>query len=495
MTTQYILAIDQGTTTTRVLAFSLGGEILGLSQKEIKQYYPQNGWVEHDGEEIWDKTVECLSEVIQEQKKNNMQAIAVGITNQRETSLFWDRKTGKPVSRAIVWQDRRTADFCKSLKTSGFESMIGEKTGLVLDPYFSASKINWLLNEGGLRSKAEAGDIIVGTIESYLVYRLTGCKTHVTDLTNASRTMLCNIMTGKWDDDLLTLFDIPKDILPKITDNAGHFGVISNGLAGAGTPITGMIGDQQSAAMGQGCIRPGMVKSTYGTGCFVIENTGNTRHYSGNKLLSTVAYSLDGSISYALEGSIFNAGTVTQFLRDQMGFIKAAKDTDAICRSIEDTGGVYFVPAFTGLGAPHWDPNARAIITGLTRATTQAQIVRAGMESVAYQSNDLIKAFAADIGTHPALIRVDGGMSANDWLMQFLADILDVTIERPANTETTAYGAAIVAGIGAGIWKSLEEACQSWRLDSVFSPNINQDTRENLLFNWSKTIEICKVSK
>lgn len=495
MTAEYILAIDQGTTTTRVLAFSLSGEILGLAQKEIKQYYPQNGWVEHDGEEIWDKTIECLSEVIQEQNKQNRQAIAVGITNQRETSLFWDRKTGKPVSRAIVWQDRRTADFCNSLKTSGFESMIGEKTGLVLDPYFSASKINWLLNEGGLRSKAEAGDIIVGTIESYLVYRLTGCKTHVTDITNASRTMLCNIMTATWDDDLLTLFDIPIDILPKITDNAGHFGVIADDIAGAGTPITGIIGDQQSAAVGQGCIRSGMVKSTYGTGCFVLQNTGTTRHYSGNKLLSTVAYSLDGSIRYALEGSIFNAGTVTQFLRDQMGFIKEAKETDAICRSIEDTGGVYLVPAFTGLGAPHWDPNARGIITGLTRATTQAQIVRAGMESIAYQSDDLIKAFSGDIGTHPNVIRVDGGISANNWLMQFLADILDVTIERPVNTETTAYGAAILAGIGLGCWKSLEEACQSWRLDHVFTPDIIQDKRESLLFNWSKTIEICKGSK
>ena len=399
------------------------------------------------------------------------------------------------MSRAIVWQDRRTADFCNSLKVSGFESMIGEKTGLVLDPYFSASKINWLLNEGGLRDKAESGDILVGTIESYLVYRLTGCKTHITDLTNASRTMLCNIMTGAWDDDLLTLFDIPKDILPKVTDNAGDFGTIASGLAGAGTPISGIIGDQQSAAVGQGCIRPGMVKSTYGTGCFVIQNTGKTRHYSGNKLLSTVAYSLNGSISYALEGSIFNAGTVTQFMRDQMDFIKEAEETDAICRSIEDTGGVYMVPAFTGLGAPHWDPNARGIITGLTRATTQAQIVRAGMESVVYQSDDLIKAFASDIGTHPEIIRVDGGMSANNWLMQFLADILDVTIERPVNTETTAYGAAILAGIGVGYWNSIEEACQAWRLEREFKPHFNQDKRENLLFNWNNIVNICKSSK
>lgn len=495
MTTDYILAIDQGTTTTRALAFSLSGEILGLAQKEIKQYYPQNGWVEHDGEEIWNKTIECLSEVIQEQKQKNRQAIAVGITNQRETSLFWDRKTGKPVSRAIVWQDRRTAEFCKDLKKSGLEPMIGEKTGLVLDPYFSASKLNWLLNEGGFRSQAESGDILAGTIESYLIYRLTGCKSHVTDITNASRTMLCNIMTGLWDDDLLTLFDIPKEILPKITDNAGHFGVIAGDLVGAGTPITGIIGDQQSAALGQGCIRTGMVKSTYGTGCFVIQNTGHTRHYSANKLLSTVAYSLDGTISYALEGSIFNAGTVTQFLRDQMGFIQQAEETEDICRSIEDTGGVYMVPAFTGLGAPHWDPNARGIITGLTRATTQAQIVRAGMESIAYQSDDLIKAFAGDIGTHPDIIRVDGGMSANNWLMQFLADILDVTIERPINTETTAYGAAIVAGIGIGVWKSLEDACQSWRLDHTFTPALSQEKRDTLLFNWNKTVKICKGSK
>ena len=494
MTTDYILAIDQGTTTTRVLAFSLAGDILSLAQKEITQYYPQNGWVEHDGEEIWTKTIECLGAVVKEQDLQGRSAIAVGITNQRETSLLWDRKTGIPVTRAIVWQDRRTADYCQSLKDSGFETMIVEKTGLVLDPYFSASKINWLLKDEGLRTKAAAGDILVGTIESYLVYRLTGCKAHVTDLSNASRTMLCNIMTGTWDEELLTLFDIPMTILPKITDNVGNFGAIAEGLPGAAIPITGIIGDQQSAAIGQGCIHLGMVKSTYGTGCFVIQNTGKTRHFSGNKLLSTVAYSLGGEICYALEGSIFNAGTVTQFLRDQMGFIQEANEVEAICRSIPDTGGVSMVPAFTGLGAPHWDPNARGILTGLTRATTQAQIIRAGMESVVYQSENLLKAFAADIGTKPEVIRVDGGMSTNDWLMQFLADILDIRIERPINTETTAYGAAIVAGIGIGLWDNLDDACKAWRLERVFTPDLIQEERESLLINWSNTVELCKVN-
>ena len=417
---EYILAIDQGTTSSRVLAFSKSGEILGVAQKEIEQYYPQNGWVEHDGEEIWIKTIECLFEVIEEQKELGRTALAVGITNQRETSLMWDRKTGKPVCRAIVWQDRRTAGYCAALKSSGHETMIADKTGLVLDPYFSASKLNWLFNDGGLRAKAISGDILAGTIESYLVYRLTGGSEHVTDLTNASRTMLCNIMSASWDDELLELFDVPKAILPRITDNAGDFGSIIDGLPGAGIKITGMVGDQQSASIGQGCIHSGMVKSTYGTGCFVLQNTGVERHYSDNKLLSTVAYHLDGKTHYAIEGSIFNAGTVTQFLRDQMGFINEAHETDAICRNIDDTDGVYMVPAFTGLGAPHWDSEARGIIVGLTRGTTQAHIIRAGLESVAYQSADLLKAFTADIGEKPELIRVDGGMSSNDWLMQYL---------------------------------------------------------------------------
>lgn len=491
MTSEYLISIDQGTTSTRALAFSLGGDILSISQKEFMQYYPQNGWVEHDADEIWLKTIECLKEVIEEQKLQGRSAIAIGITNQRETSLLWDRKTGKPIGRAIVWQDRRTAELCQTHKEAGLESMITEKTGLVLDPYFSASKINWLLNQDNNRAKAAAGDILAGTIESYLVYRLTGCKTHVTDLSNASRTMLCNIMTGSWDDALLELFDVPSNILPRITDNAGNFGVIAGGLPGAGIPITGIIGDQQSAAVGQGCIRQGMVKSTYGTGCFVIQNTGKTRHHSGNKLLSTVAYSLGGEISYALEGSVFNAGTVTQFLRDQMGFIQDANEIDAICRSIKDNGGVYMVPAFTGLGAPHWEPNARGIISGLTRDTTQAQIVRAGIESVAYQSKDLLKAFIADIGAKPDVIRVDGGMSANNWLMQFLADILETRIERPVNTETTALGAAILAGIGIGVWNNLENACQSWRLESVFYPIISKNEREKLLCSWNKNIELC----
>ena len=492
MSNEYLLAIDQGTTSTRVLAFSLEGHTLGVSQKEIEQFYPRDGWVEHDGEEIWQKTIACLDEVIKEQSELGRTAMAAGITNQRETSLMWDRKTGEPVSRAIVWQDRRTSKYCHGLKEAGHEAMITEKTGLLLDPYFSASKINWLLDEGGMRARAEAGDILVGTIESYLLYRLSGCKTHITDLTNASRTMLCNIMTGNWDEDLLELFDIPAGILPEISDSAGNFASIAEGLPGAGTVVSGLVGDQQSASIGQGCIRSGMVKSTYGTGCFVLQNTGSVRHYSGNKLLSTVAYSLQGEISYAVEGSIFNAGTVTQFFRDQMNFIKDASETDSICRSVDDTAGVYMVPAFTGLGAPHWDPDARAIITGLTRATTQAHIVRAGLEAVAYQTDDLLRAFTSDTGAKPSVIRVDGGMSANDWLMQFLADILDTRIERPTSTETTAYGAAILAGIGIGVWDNLENACQTWRLDQSFDPEMAQSDRELLLNSWNKSVETCK---
>ena len=492
MAEEYLIAIDQGTTSTRVLAFSLAGDILALTQKEFKQYYPNNGWVEHDCEEIWQKTLECLQSVINEQSSFGRKALAIGITNQRETILIWDAKTGMPLSKAIVWQDRRTSDYCHDMKTLGNEPMISEKTGLILDPYFSASKINWLLNNEGVRAKAKAGEVRTGTIESYLVYRLTAGKSHVTDLSNASRTMLCNIMTGKWDEDLLKLFDIPQSILPSITDNAGNFGKVTEGLPGATIPITGLIGDQQSAAIGQGCIRDGMVKSTYGTGCFMLQNTGHKRHYSGHKLLSTVAFSLNGNISYALEGSIFNAGTVTQFLRDQVEFISDARQTEAICKSMDNTGGVYMVPAFTGLGAPHWNPNARGILTGLTRATTQNQIVRAGLESVAYQSADLLKAFTADIGANPDVIRVDGGMSANDWLMQYLADILNICIERPINTETTAYGAAIMAGLGAGVWDTIESATQSWRLDTKFSPHMDTNQRESLLYTWGKNVECCK---
>lgn len=493
MDNDYIIAIDQGTTSTRVLAFSLTGEILGVSQQAIEQYYPQNGWVEHDGQEIWTKTLTCLKSVIEQQRAKGRTAITIGITNQRETSIFWDRLSGEPASRAIVWQDRRTAGLCDTLKGHGHEEMITDKTGLVLDPYFSATKIKWALDEGGLRQRALAGEILCGTIESYLVYRLTGGAEHVTDLTNASRTMLCNIMTGTWDTDLLALFDVPEVILPRITDNAGDFGIISEGLPGAGMTITGMIGDQQSASIGQGCIRPGMVKCTYGTGAFVLQNTGKHRHFSDNKLLSTVAYSLDGEINYAIEGSIFNAGTVTQFLRDQMGFIKDVSEIDAICRSLHTAGGVHLVPAFTGLGAPHWNPDARGIITGLTRDTTQAQIVRAGMESIAYQTYDLMTAFSADSGVKPDVIRVDGGMSANDWLMQYLADIVDIRIERPTIVETTAYGAAIVAGLGKGIWNNLENACQTWRLECAFNPTYDNNSCESLIHEWNKAISLTKI--
>lgn len=486
----YILAIDQGTTSTRVIAFDHKMTVLGSEQIELKQYYPDDGWVEHDASEIWLATVTVLSKLEEKMKAAGYTAISIGITNQRETTVVWDRNTGEPVHKAIVWQDRRTADYCNRIRSE--EPWITQQTGLVLDPYFSATKLRWILqSDDTLLRRAHTGELCFGTIESYLLFRLTGGGSHKTDLTNASRTMLCDIRTGTWSDDLLNLMGIPKAVLPAITDNVGKFGQVTAGLPYAGLMINGMVGDQQSAAIGQACLSAGAMKSTYGTGCFVLVNTGHDLVRSDHKLLSTVAYSEGGVISYALEGSIFNAGTVVQWFRDELNFIENAPECEALAKSVDSTGGVMMVPAFTGLGAPHWDPNARGVISGLTRDSNKAHIVRAGLSSIAYQTADLIAAIRSDFGGEISFMRVDGGMAANDWMMQFLSDMCDVPVSRPTMLETTALGAALCAAVGSGAVRSLADTQDLWGKDRDFNPAITLEIRGDHLGRWQQALKNC----
>jgi len=488
----YLLALDQGTTSTRAIAYGLEGRELARHQIELKQYYPKPGRVEHDAEEIWLASLTVLTTVVDGLLERGLTPAALGITNQRETTVLWDRKTGKPVAKAIVWQDRRTADQCQALKEKGLEPAITEKTGLLLDPYFSASKLSWLLeNDPDLRARAEAGDLAFGTVDSYLLYRLTGV--HGSDATNASRTMLYDIHKGAWDDDLLQTFKVPKFLLPEVIDNAFAPIPVRKGLLPCAIGVSAMIGDQQAAAVGQGCIAPGSIKSTYGTGCFVLENTGGVAPVSKNRLLTTVAYQLNGHVSYALEGSIFIAGAVVQWLRDGLGIIEHAEHTEGMAAALGHNIGVYLVPAFTGLGAPHWDPEARGAILGLTRKTGPEHIVRAALESVAYQSHDLFEAFAADSGKRPEVVRVDGGMAANSWLMQFLSDILDTPVERPKVIETTALGATFLAGLGAGVYKNLAEIKSFWHLDKRFDPVMEANKRQDLLAGWQEALARVKL--
>lgn len=455
-TNAVILSLDQGTTSTRCLAVSFKGHIVAAAQRELPQHFPREGWVEHDGEQIWQDALFCLRSVI-EQLGADHTPVAIGITNQRETTLIWDRKNGKPIYRAIVWQDRRTGPLCDQLKREGHEPTVTARTGLLLDPYFSASKAAWILDEvAGAREAAATGDLAFGTIESYLLWQLTGGKAHISDETNAARTSLWNIHTGTWDETLLELFQVPSEILPTVSASATDFGVSKRSLLGLELPILGMAGDQQSASFGQLCLSPGEVKATYGTGCFVLMNTGADAKPSTNKLLTTRACRIGAEPQFALEGSIFMAGAISQWLRDEMGLVADTAQTETLASSIENTGGVYLVPAFTGLGAPHWDNRVRAAIFGMTRQTGQAEIVRAALEAVAYQTADLMTAFKRDAG-EPALIRVDGGMSANGWLMQLIADMIGVPLERPPNLETTAMGAAFLAGLGVGLWNSTDE--------------------------------------
>lgn len=476
----HILAIDQGTTSTRAIMFDAQRRPVATARREFAQHYPAHGWVEQDAEDIWR---DVLSTARDAMAQAAVPVRAIGIANQRETVVVWDKATGAPVHRAIVWQDRRTADVCAKLRADGAEDLVRERSGLLLDPYFSATKLAWVLDHvAGARQQAERGELLFGTIDCFLLWRLTGGRVHATDATNAARTLLFDIRRGVWDEDLLRLFRIPAAMLPQVRDNAGRFGETAPGLFEPPLPITGMAGDQQSALVGQGCFRPGMVKSTYGTGCFALMNTGGQALPSQHRLLTTVAYRLEGRTTYALEGAIFTAGAAIKWLRDGLGLITHASQTDDMATRVPDHHGVYMVPGFVGLGAPHWDPEARGLICGLTLDATAAHIARAALESVAYQTHDLIDAMARDGGGAPLAIRVDGGMAANDWFCQFLADMLETVVERPPFLETTALGAAVLAGLGSGLYHD----AQSAKADDLrrFEPRTDSARRQRLVAGW-----------
>jgi glycerol kinase len=491
----YLLAFDQGTTSSRVILFDQQAVPLAQVQKEFRQYYPDDGWVEHDVNGIWHDCLNLSRQLLKEQGVEASEIVAIGITNQRETTVLWDRQTGEPLAPAIVWQDRRTADFCAALKKQGHEAQVSAKTGLLLDPYFSATKLGWLLdNVSGARARAEKGELAFGTIDSWLLWQLTGGKVHATDATNASRTLMFNIHTQQWDDDLLALFNIPAALLPDVRDSAADFGRTDASLFGGEIAICGVAGDQQAALVGQACFSPGMVKSTYGTGCFMVLNTGEQAVTSKSRLLTTVGYRINGKTTYALEGSIFVAGAAIQWLRDGLRLISDASETEALARSISSARGVYLVPAFTGMGAPWWDPHARGALLGLTRDTGIAEVVTAGLESVCYQSLDLLEAMMADGAAKPTALRVDGGMVVNNWLTQALADTLGVEVDRPVVTETTALGAAYLAGLQAGLFKSLDEISSHWQRDRHFRPVLDEPTRQARYAGWRRAVErVCSV--
>lgn len=483
-----ILAIDQGTTSSRAIVFSDGLGIIASAQEEFPQYYPAEGQVEHDPEEIWKSVCNTAGRALEQAHATGFETVTVGITNQRETIVIWDRKTGTPLAPAIVWQDRRTAKMCQQLHDAGHEAMVREKTGLLLDPYFSASKLSWLLATiPGAAEAARDGKLAAGTIDCYLLWRLTGGRVHATDATNASRTGLYNIHENRWDTDLLDLYNVPAALLPEVLDSSDDFGMTDADVCGFTLPVGGIAGDQQAAAFGQGCLSPGDIKSTYGTGCFMLLNTGDTPLVSKNRLLTTIASRIGGITTYALEGSIFIAGAVIQWLRDELGLISSAAATEALAGQLTDNRGVYLVPAFTGLGAPWWDPEARGAIFGLTRGSGAPELARAALESVCYQTRDLLDAMQRD-GADIGKLRVDGGMTANGWLMQFLADILNVPVDRPKILESTALGAAALAGLQAGLFSSTEDVAQSWSLDRRFTPAMAETERQRLLDGWNNAI-------
>jgi glycerol kinase len=480
-----LLAIDQGTTSSRAILFSDKGEILSVQQKELKLYYPEKGWVEQDPRDIWRDTLWVCEEIIGETKE---EIAAIGITNQRETTILWDRETGEPVYNAIVWQDSRTADYCSMLKEKGHEDIIRAKTGLLLDPYFAATKITWILDHvEGARERADAGKLAFGTVDSFLLWNLTQGKVHKTDITNASRTMIYNIVEQNWDEDLLQLFDIPKSLLPDVCDNCHDFGVAD--IKNKKLPISGIAGDQQAAFIGQACFQKGMVKSTYGTGCFALMNIGGKFIESKNRLLTTVAYRVNGKITYALEGSIFVAGAAVQWLRDNLNFFTDAQDSEVLAESVENNNGVYFVPAFTGLGAPYWDPNAQAAIFGLTRESNKAHITRAALEAQAFQTHDLMRAFSDDTGINIDVLRVDGGLVMNKFMCQFLSDILNIAIDVPKIIETTALGAAYLAGLQSGIFKNFDDISDLWKKDRDYKTSLDDKDRQIYLCEWSNAVQ------
>ena len=486
---KFIISIDQGTTSSRAILFNLKGKPIYSSQQEFTQHFPKSGWVEHNPEEIWSTTKKTLKKVIAKVRDFRGNVLAIGITNQRETTVLWDKKTGKPVYNAIVWQDRRTEDYCKKLRKQNKETVIFNKTGLLIDSYFSGTKIKWILDNVPLARKLmNSKRLLFGTIDSFLIWRLTKGKVHATDATNASRTMIYNITSNKWDDSILKILKIKKHILPEVKNCADDYGSTHSSITGKPIPITGVVGDQQSATIGQCCFEPGSLKSTYGTGAFILLNTGSRKIYSKNRLLTTICYRLNGKTTYALEGSIFIAGAGVQWLRDKMKFINKASDSEKIVKSLKDNAGIYLVPAFTGIGAPYWNANARGVLSGITRDTGPKEIVRAVIESVAYQTYDLFEAMRHD-GLRPKVVKVDGGMVMNNWFSQYLADIVNVKVLRPKVHETTALGAAFMAGLQIGVYKSLKDISKNWSLDKQFNPKMKNKIRRSLVKGWLVTIK------
>jgi len=486
---KYILAFDQGTTSSRAIIFDHAGAIQAVVQREFKQYFPQPGWVEHDANEIWASQIGVAAEAMSKAKLHPTDIAAIGITNQRETTVVWNRETGEPVGHAIVWQDRRTAGFCDQMKRDGLEGLIQKKTGLVIDAYFSGSKLRWILdNTPGARADAEKGKLAFGTVDSWLIWKLTAGKVHVTDPSNASRTMLYNIRTGEWDDELLGIFNVPRSVLPRVGKSSEVYGNSQD----FNVPIAGIGGDQQAALFGQACHKPGMVKNTYGTGCFMLMNTGTEAMVSKNNLLTTVAWQVGEKLEYALEGSVFIGGAVVQWLRDGLGIIKTSAEIEKLAATVPDNGGVYLVPAFAGLGAPHWDQYARGSISGLTRGSTAGHIAQAALQSIAFQVADLLSAMEADSKIKLRELRVDGGACVNDMLMQFQADLLDVPVVRPAIQETTALGAAYLAGLAVGFWRNEAEIASQWKVDHTFEPAMKPDKRDQLRSSWNKALARAK---
>lgn len=490
MMPSFILALDQGTTSSRAIVFAHDGSIVSVAQKEFKQIFPQPGWVEHDPEEIWSTQLGVAAEAITKAGLSTANIHAIGITNQRETTVVWDRNTGKPVYNAIVWQDRRTADFCDELKRKNLHILIQQRTGLVVDAYFSASKVKWILdNVEGARAKAEKGELCFGTVDTWLLWNLTKGQVHVTDVSNASRTMLMNLQTLQWDGELEKIFNIPGNMLPQIRSSSEVYGTTQNILTATNIPIAGIAGDQQSALFGQLCTHPGMVKNTYGTGCFMLMNTGEKAVVSKNNLLTTVAWKINGKTEYALEGSVFIAGAVVQWLRDGLGIIRSSTDIEKLAAKVTDSDGVYMVPAFTGLGAPYWNQHARGTIVGITRGTTAAHFAKAALDSIAYQTADVLKAMEADSGISIKELRVDGGATVNNLLMQFQSDLLNTSVVRPRITETTALGAAYLAGLATGYWSSIDEIQEQWQVDRKFESSMDEEKRESLMNGWKKAVK------
>jgi glycerol kinase len=495
MADQYILALDQGTTSSRAIVFDKKGTIVNTAQKEFKQHYPKAGWVEHDGNEIWSTQAGVAAEAITGAGLNGTNIAAIGITNQRETTLIWDRKTGKPVYHAIVWQDRRTSDYCDELKKQdGLIEKIQQKTGLILDSYFSATKIKWILdNVDGVRERAEKGELAFGTMDTWIIWNFTRGEHHITDVTNASRTMIYNIHDLEWDEELLDLFDIPESLLPEVKQSSEVYGETKTTIFASKVPIAGIAGDQQAALFGQRCIEKGMVKNTYGTGCFMVMNTGSKPIKSENNLLTTIGWQVDGKVTYALEGSIFIAGAVVQWLRDELGIIRNSSEVEKLAASVDDNDGVYLVPAFAGLGAPHWDQHARGTMVGLTRGSNSGHIARAALEGIAYQVMDVLKAMEADSGIDIQELRVDGGATANNLLMQFQADILRAPVVRPKILETTALGAAYLAGLAVGYWKDHDEINEQWQEDRKFEAEMDRGHAEKLITGWDRALKAAKT--